>query len=44
MRLKRSYRFSGVVVIEEADFHIVRKRFRPAFLGAVTTDPPHLWK
>lgn len=41
--VKKVYRFSSVV-IEEADVHIVRERFRPAVRGAVTTDLPHLWK
>lgn len=43
MRLTRSYGFSGVFK-EIADFHIVRVNFRPAVLGAVTTDPRHLCK
>lgn len=36
-----SYRF-GVVVVEEANFHVVRERFGPAVLGAVALDLPHL--
>lgn len=38
---KQTYRLGGVV-IEEADVHVVRERFRPAILRTVTTDLPHL--
>lgn len=36
-----SYRF-GVVVVEEANVHVVGERFGPAVLGAVALDLPHL--